>query len=297
MTLTPAPPPPPPSPQPDLLMQILKSPLCNGLGIFIGLLGAVLTLFAWLTTIRERKPVFLVDNDRISIIDRKNISPSDLRILDSNQLEIDDDINLVKFYFFNSGRKTIFQKDQLEKLKISFANKDAKIISFRILKQSRKISKINLIRHSDNQLYIDFDLLEKNDGILAQIIYQGPINTPLKPHGLILESKITYMEAKKVERLGYIEKPTIKNFSRLLATGVPYIVFIALQFFIFVPIFLGLRIDFINNEKNFERLFLCMLLSAISFYIIDLYLLSQYMTKSIYDLQGYPVIPEKISNK
>jgi hypothetical protein len=109
-----------------------------------------------------------------------------LKILNSKGIEITQDVNVLTFYFFNQGDESIKSTNILSDLILSLPL-NCEILDYKILKESRDVSKIRLSKKDSikNSISINFKILEKSDGFTGQIIYLGG-----KEHRLILTGEI-----------------------------------------------------------------------------------------------------------
>ncbi len=132
---------------------------------------------------RERKPTFYLDPTRTIILDKANAANAPLQLLKSNGEAIHADVTSVYFYFFNQGTETIKRENVYEPLKIVLGDK-AEILDFRLLKVSRPVSGIALTRDTiSNSLAINFKVLEKDDGLVVKIIFEGNKNASINLEG------------------------------------------------------------------------------------------------------------------
>ncbi len=132
---------------------------------------------------RERKPTFYLDPTRTVILDKENAANAPLLLLKSNGDTISSDVTSVYFYFFNQGKETIKQENIYSALKIVTSD-SVEILDFKILKVARSVSGIALTRDSlANSLRIDFKALEKDDGLVGQIIFEGNKNAAISLEG------------------------------------------------------------------------------------------------------------------
>lgn len=151
---------------------------CVGIiGIIVTIIVAiVVSLYFYKKSIAKPEPVFLVDPLRIEIIDSKHFSETQLRVVRSNGNEIKGDVTSVRFYFWNNGRKSIKPSNILEPLVITLNDPNGEILDYKILKCSRKVVKPIVDRDSvdpNRKLSVSFAILEKEDGLTGQIIYEG----------------------------------------------------------------------------------------------------------------------------
>ncbi len=133
--------------------------------------------------IKERKPTFYVDPVRTTILDKTHAANAPLLLLKANGDTIKADVTSVYFYFFNQGKETIKRQNVYSPVRISLSD-SAKILDFKILKSARAVSGISLKYDStSNSLMIDFNALEHEDGIAAQLIMEGTKNATLSVSG------------------------------------------------------------------------------------------------------------------
>ncbi len=132
---------------------------------------------------RERKPTFYLDPTRTTILDKENAANAPLLLLKSNGDTILADVTSVYFYFFNQGEETIKQENIYSPLKIVLGDR-AQILDYKILKVARPVSGMQLTRDTiNNSLGIDFKALEKDDGFVGQIIFEGNKNATISLEG------------------------------------------------------------------------------------------------------------------
>ena len=121
---------------------------------------------------KEREPTFYVDPNRTIIIDKANAQDAPLQLLKPNHDTIQNDVVSVYFYFFNQGKETIKRENVYAPLTVSVI--DSEILYYKVLKTARDISGINVTKDTvNNSLKIDFNALEKDDGFVGQIIFEG----------------------------------------------------------------------------------------------------------------------------
>ncbi len=133
--------------------------------------------------IRERKPTFYVDPTRTTILDKENAANAPLLLLKSNGDTITSDVTSIYFYFFNQGEETIKQENIYAPLKIVLSD-NAEILDFKILKVARPVSGIEVTRDTlGNSLAINLKALEKDDGLVGQIIFEGNKNSAIQLEG------------------------------------------------------------------------------------------------------------------
>jgi hypothetical protein len=132
---------------------------------------------------RERKPTFYLDPTRTVILDKENAANAPLQLLKSNGDTIKSNVTSVYFYFFNQGNETIKQENIYSPLKVVLGD-GSQILDFKVLKVARAVSGITLLRDTvGNSLGIDFKALEKDDGFVGQLIFEGNKNAAINLEG------------------------------------------------------------------------------------------------------------------
>lgn len=133
--------------------------------------------------IRDRRPTFYTDPTRTTILDKENASYAPLQLLKSNGDTITSDVTSIYFYFFNQGEETIKHENIYSPLKIVLSD-NAEILDFKVLKIARSVSGIAVTRDTiGNSLNIDLKALEKDDGFVGQIIFEGNKNASISLEG------------------------------------------------------------------------------------------------------------------
>lgn len=164
----------------------MKRFIVDAVSIAIGVIGLILSIYFYRESIKERRPVFLVESVRTSIVSSDSTLSAPLVIRDLFGNEIKEDVTTLTFYFYNKGKESIRKEHVLEKLTLNL-NCNCKVLSYKALKISRKITGINLAKDSINDaaIRLSFDILEENDGLSAQITYVGSRDAKLTINGII----------------------------------------------------------------------------------------------------------------
>jgi hypothetical protein len=132
---------------------------------------------------RERRPTFYVDPIRTTILDKTHAANAPLKLLKSNGDTIKADVTSAYFYFFNQGKETIKHQNIYAPIRVSLSD-SAKILDFKILKKARPVSGIELSYDSATRsLAINFSALEQDDGLAAQLIFEGDKNAAVTISG------------------------------------------------------------------------------------------------------------------
>lgn len=132
---------------------------------------------------RHREPTFYVDPVKTMIIDKTTAADAPIQLLKANHDTITSDVVSAYFYFFNQGQETIKRENIYSPIKVK-VDTGAEILYFKIIKSAREVSGINLSQDTvDNSIAVDFKALEKDDGFVGQVIYEGSLNTKLFVEG------------------------------------------------------------------------------------------------------------------
>ncbi len=162
------------------------------IGIVIGILGICLSIYFYKKSIAKPEPILLTDPSKTLIVNAEHLSDTTLKIVRADGNDVVGDVTAIRFYFWNNGNKSIKVSNILEPINISLNDPNAVILDYKILKTSRKVVAPRLMRNvksTDNSLSIFFNILEKDDGITGQIIYNGDQKTDLVVSGTIEDAK------------------------------------------------------------------------------------------------------------
>jgi hypothetical protein len=172
----------------DMNRIILRRNLLNIISILIGIIGILLAVYFYSSGRRYRKIIFFEDPIKTEILNQERLTQAPIKVYRNNGDEIINDLISVRFYLWNAGTEAIHSNEVLRDIILSLDNNSSEIIDYRLLKISREVAEISLQRsHIDSlrSLMLSFSILEKNDGITGQIIYEGSIDSKLSIHGVI----------------------------------------------------------------------------------------------------------------
>jgi hypothetical protein len=153
---------------------------------------------------KQREPTFYEDPTRTLIIDRANAADAPLQLLKPNRDSITSDVVSVYVYFFNQGKETIKRENIYAPLQIK-VDTSAEILYFKVLKTARNVSGIYTSRDSLGRFVnIDFNALEKDDGFVAQLMYEGNRNARIELIGGIEGAKEFKTELSTIHPLYFL---------------------------------------------------------------------------------------------
>lgn len=154
------------------------------LGIALGFVGVILSIYFYLASIAERRPIFLLDDTSRAVLASKDEMPQGaINITRSDGKPVVGDINIAKFYFWNEGSLAIKAEDILRSIRLRVEN--GEILSYKINKVSRDVVGARLAGGENNSVVILIDILERSDGFAGQIVYEGPRNAKVLLDGVI----------------------------------------------------------------------------------------------------------------
>ena len=207
---------------------------------------------------RERKPTFYLDPTRTTILDKANASTAPLILLKSNGDTILADVTSAYFYFFNQGQETIKQENVYSPLKIVLGD-HAQILDYKIMKVARPVSGVKLTKDTlGGFIGIDFKALEKDDGLVGQIIFEGNKNASISLEGGI---------------------DGVKNFETHLSTVNPLYLLVAIVIFL-IAAYLFLVFSR-RNPKNTPKLIFFFSAIPILYLLIMIYKSEWFVSKTV----------------
>jgi hypothetical protein len=167
---------------------LLRKNALNLLSILIGVAGLVTGAYFYATAREVRRPILVVAEPRIELLRSRPLSSAPIRVMTPDGRVVSSDVTLVRWYFWNAGKRSIKASDVLEPVRIILANSRSRILDSRVLKTSRALTQIDVRRDQadpDHALVIGFGILEQDDGFSAQLILEGDPATRLVVAGAI----------------------------------------------------------------------------------------------------------------
>jgi len=242
-------------------MELIEFLSQGWVGSLIGIVGLLIGIISIVIAYRVSRigprPVFQYRS--INLIEKeKQALPSDVEIFFGGKKVS----RLTKTYiiFWNSGKSTLYGKDIVDDNPLRFSfGKDAEILRARIPKITKKMNKFEarINPKSPNEVIINFDYLDPNDGAVIEILHTSIQRTP--------ECKGTIRGVPN----------GILNWGRL-----PYNVFLTMLQKAFLSVlsllclfFLGIRIFFVGILDHESELVILGLLYLISASSLCLYLI------------------------
>ena len=227
------------------------SPLFNVISLSVGILGVCWGVFAYLSPLKKKKPVYSCRTTRL-IRDKINTINSLEVYYDKRKLSA---LTITKIALWNDGRETVSASDisPIDQLRIE-AGSGNEILSCELLSQTKEANGFCYIVSEDKKsIYLSFDYLDYKEGAVLKIRHTGDSNSSLVLRGSI-------KAVKEIKRKGIVSvdnKEEQKNKVGRVAMWVStcFIGLFALSF-----LFLGILVLFLPNP-DLSRHFLERLIS------------------------------------
>jgi hypothetical protein len=161
-------------------------------GVFIGILGIILSYFFYLKSIRVKKPFYLINNNNLFRDNLALLNGLDI-LYNGNRVE---NLSISQVAFWNKGNEIIDNSDivKTEPLRIE-SKKNIQILDSKIITENNPTNEFVLKPIDMSRVEIQFDFIEKNDGVVIQVIHTGVDAESLVVRGKIKGAEIkTYSE-------------------------------------------------------------------------------------------------------
>jgi hypothetical protein len=185
----------------EKLKRLLSNPFVTTMGWGISI---ILALALFQASIQKRELCYVVSPARSIIVRSGQASNLDVTM---NGKAIKTDVTSAQIAFWNRGKQPIRQGIQCDDVRSDFKIKVAdnrKILDSDIIKKSRPIVSLSIddSGKEKGELAVKWDILEKNDGGVIQLIYEGGPEVEIFAEGIIVGQK-------KLKNLGFRDKDTI----------------------------------------------------------------------------------------
>lgn len=165
--------------------EYLKNNWLGILGLIVGLFGIVLSYFFFIFSQQMREPVVISTKNFAIFSSPEGLSSDKFAVVKKPEYkEINKNIYVNEIAFWNKGRQSIKRENILKSIYISY-DKNVEIIDAFITESTRPEIVNAIINQSSNNLNLDFDILEKNDGFKIQVIYVSENKQDFKIQGNI----------------------------------------------------------------------------------------------------------------
>lgn len=149
----------------------------------IGILGLVLAYYFYKKSIRAKKPVYSIKSNNlisgsVSTLENLNVTYRDYRV---------ENLTVSKILFYNHGAETVTGQDLDTINHLSISSETCKILDGSVLQANNASNNFKVRYDTANEnLFIDFDYLNQNQGAVIQVIHTGLSSETLDVYGDII---------------------------------------------------------------------------------------------------------------
>ena len=184
------------------------------IGTITGAIGVTLSVYFYITTTETRDLIYSVDSTKTAVVRTGQSSKIEVQV---NGTPITQDVTAAQIVIWNNGKKSIRRENILGPSASLFIETGTEhpIIEAKVLKVSRNEivnPEVDDSTINKGQLRVVWKILEKNDGILLQLIYFGNEKTPINALATIEQQG----EIRTVSHKGRTYKLSILDFFPLL---------------------------------------------------------------------------------
>lgn len=222
----------------------------------IAITGLAVSAFQYLESQESRDPQLVTDPSRTEIISVERLSEAPIQVVKQDGTRITDDVTAVNFYFWNGGDIPIQREEVLRPVTITLEDQDAEILDYRLRQYSRDVIEPSITANSasSSTLILSFEILEHNDGMAGQIIYQGDPDADLTYTGVVqgvgsLKGEPTYPLRYKVSQ--YLDYLTQGQDDSAQLGRVSFVIGVLLPFMIITMIYIRyMRLKIVDKEAE-----------------------------------------------
>lgn len=157
--------------------------LGTALGVIGIVVGVVVSYYFYRKSIRIKEPVYSIKSNNlisgsVSTLENLNITYKDFKV---------ENLTVSKVLFYNRGAETI-SRQAIETLKpLAIASVDTTILDASILQVNNLSNNVQVRYEKSNEnVYIDFDYLDQNQGAVIQVIHTGLSSEEITVYGDIM---------------------------------------------------------------------------------------------------------------
>lgn len=166
----------------------------TALASIVGIISLPLAIYFYLASLRDPRLTYLVHPVRAPIVQGQKLTS--LKVL-FNGADVHGDIIAAQIAIWNAGAGSIRATDIMSPIQIQTEG-NAPILEATIREMTRPVIGVSVDQTQSNagRVLLGWQILEKNDGFVLQIIYSGSINTKLSLEGDVVGQKafVHYVE-------------------------------------------------------------------------------------------------------
>lgn len=161
---------------------------------YVGYIVAILSVIAsgiisWYfydQSLQFKVPTYSSDPFPSVVFKAKKENDFPFKVTTNDGKPISENIYLATHYFWNNGDKPILNSDILDDLTVKFKSTNFEILSAAISKESRKVVNCAVDAIKQNEIRIQYKVLEKGDGCAIDILYIGDKSVEVDISGTII---------------------------------------------------------------------------------------------------------------
>lgn len=165
----------------EAVANIGTNPWLTVLSLIVAIIGIILTIIFYFKSKKVKSPCYAIRSNNIIKDFVSKFEALEMRYAG----QVIKNLTVSKIAFWNTGGETIDKDDiiRADPIVISIKN-DFKILDFKIIAMDNKTNNFQLARNEDqSNVNINFDYIDKNDGIVIQLIHTGYSNNDIDIHG------------------------------------------------------------------------------------------------------------------
>ncbi len=167
----------------DYVAQIGTNPWLTVLGFIVAIIGIALTIIFYFKSKRVKSPCYAIKSYNIIKDFVSKFEALEMRYGG----QIIKNLTVSKIVFWNAGSETIDKEDIVKADPITINIKDGyKILDQKIIATNNETNNFSLSGSIDqSNVNINFEYIDKNDGIVVQLIHTGNFDKDIKVQGRI----------------------------------------------------------------------------------------------------------------
>lgn len=233
----------------ELRLRIMQKLSNLPIGFLIGLILALIGIYLTIKSKKEKLPSYALSG--FNLVKNFKYNVDSLEMLHKG--EKIENLTVTKAAFWNAGRETISNQDIVKNDPTRLAIKGkGEILDAKVLYANNSSNQFTLeLNKEKNAIFINFDYVDKNDGIIMQILH-----TSLLPYGLELTGKI---KGAGNSKKNIFPKKSVSFKSYIMSTLIYLLPTIVLPAIVISPLFSNpdSYLSFITDPE--QRLFLILL--------------------------------------
>lgn len=166
----------------QFIESVVSNPWVGFGGVLIGIIGVTITAFIYFKNKKIKSPCYTIRSNNIvrglvSNIEQLTMFYSDEPI---------ENLTVSKIMFWNAGRDTISEQDiaNADPLMV-YVKDDYKILNVKIIHIENPVNQFSISTIDDNHIGINFDYIDKDEGLIIQLFHTGKSNEDIEIQGTI----------------------------------------------------------------------------------------------------------------